>query len=498
MFDMYFTGFGMIATPFTYFLMFVGTILGIFFGAVPGMTSSMGIALLLPLTYTMGIVDSMAILLGIYIGSISGGLITAILFNIPGTPASIATTFDGYPMTLQGKSGKALSVAILYSFIGGMISLLVLFYVSPPIANFALKFGPVEYFSIGILSLALIASLSGDDLVKGVISATIGVALTTVGMAPIDSVKRFTFGFKVLNGGFQLLPVLVGVYALMEIFSSVEKKKKEEFGPVPNFKTKGLGVSIKEFKEQFVNMIRSSAIGVGIGVLPGLGATISNILSYSIARDSSKYPEKFGTGVIDGIVASEAANNAVSGGAIIPMLTMGIPGDAGTAMLLAAFMLHGITPGPLLFREYGDIVYAIFAILLVVNVISFLLQLYGMKVFVKLLEVPKHLLYPIIVVLAIIGSFGLNNRIFDVVCIFIFALLGYILNKNKFPLAPLVLGFVIGPIVEINLRRGLMSTYGNFWSFFTRPISAVVLAATVGILFLSIRKGFKAHRIKNG
>jgi putative tricarboxylic transport membrane protein len=491
MFDMYLTGFGMIAHPLTYLLILVGAILGIFFGAVPGMTSSMGIALILPLTYTMGIVDSMAILLGIYIGSISGGLITAILFNIPGTPASIATTFDGYPMTQRGEGGRALRISIFYSFLGGMFSLIVLFYVSPAIAKFALKFGPVEYFAIGILSLTLIASLSGKDLVKGLICASIGVALTTVGMAPIDSVKRFTFGIQSLDGGFQLLPVLVGVYALMEILKSAENKNSQVFGEAPKFKAKGIGVTWKEFKEQFVNFIRSSCIGVGIGVLPGLGATISNILSYSIAKDSSKYPEKFGTGIPDGLIASETANNAVSGGAIIPMLTMGIPGDAGTAMLLAAFMLHGITPGPLLFREHGSVVYSIFAILIIANIISFLLQMYGMNLFVKLLDVPKHYLYPVIVVLAIIGSFGLNNRLFDVFCIFIFALLGYILNKNDFPLAPLVLGFVIGPIVELNLRRGLMTTYGSFWLFFTRPIAAVVLALTVFILFFTIKRGKK-------
>lgn len=494
MFEMYITGFSMITSPWFYLLILIGAVLGIFFGAIPGMTSSMGIALVLPITYTMGIIPSFALLLGIYIGSISGSLITAILFNIPGTPASIATTFDGYPMTLRGEGGKALRVAILYSFIGGMFSLLVLFYVSPPIAKFALKFGPVEYFSIGILSLTLIASLSGKDVLKGIVSASIGVLLTTFGMAPIDSVRRFTFGIQALDGGFQLLPVLIGVYAITEILKAAEDGGESGYGKAPKFKTKGLGVTLKEFKQQFVNMIRSAAIGTGVGVLPGLGATISNVLSYSISRDSSKYPEKYGTGIIDGLVASETANNATSGGAVIPMLTMGIPGDAGTAMLLAAFMLHGITPGPLLFREYQDIVYGIFAILIVANVFTFMLQFYGLNLFVKLLDVPKHFFYPIIVVLACIGAFGVNNRIFDVLCIFIFAFVGFVLMKNKFPLAPLVLGFVIGPIVEINLRRGLMSSYGNFLLFFTRPISGTILLITLILLIVSIRKNFRATK----
>ncbi|SMP52543.1 putative tricarboxylic transport membrane protein [Sphaerochaeta associata] len=493
MFDMFVTGFSMIANPMAYLLILIGSILGIFFGAVPGMTSSMGIALVLPVTYSMGIVEGMAILLGIYIGSISGGLITAILFNIPGTPASIATTFDGYPMAMRGEGGKALRVGMFYSFLGGMFSLLVLFYVSPPLAKFALKFGPVEYFSIGILSLTLIASLSGDDLVKGIISAMIGVALTTIGMAPIDSVKRFTFGIGALNGGVQLLPVLIGVYAVLEILKSAENSDAG-YGEIPAFKAKGLGVSLKEFKQQFVNFVRSSVVGTVIGILPGLGATISNILAYSIAKDSSNHPEKFGTGVVDGLIASETANNAVSGGAMIPMLTMGIPGDAGTAMLLAAFMLHGITPGPLLFREHGPIVYSIFAILIVANVFTLIIEMYGLKVFLKLLDIPKQFLYPIIIVLATIGAYGLNNRLFDVLCIFIFAVLGYVLDKNEFPLAPLVLGFVIGPIIELNLRRGLMSTYGSFGAFFTRPISAVVLVMTLVLLVFSSLKSRKRQK----
>lgn len=493
MFDIYITGFSMLTSPWIYVLIMIGAILGIFFGAIPGMTSSMGIALVLPITYTMGIIPSFALLLGIYIGSISGSLITAILFNIPGTPASIATTFDGYPMTKRGEGGKALRVAILYSFIGGVFSLLILFYVSPPIANFALKFGPVEYFSIGILSLTLIASLSGKDVIKGIVSASIGVMLTTFGMAPIDSVRRYTFSIQSLDGGFQLLPVLIGVYAITEILKAAESGKDNSYGKAPTYKTKGIGVTFKEFKSQFVNMIRSAIIGTGVGVLPGLGATISNVLSYSVSRDSSDHGEEYGTGIIDGLVASETANNATSGGAVIPMLTMGIPGDAGTAMLLAAFMLHGITPGPLLFREYQDIVYGIFAILIIANIFTFALQFYGLNLFVKLLDVPKHFFYPIIVVLACIGAYGVNNRIFDVLCIFIFALVGFILMKKDFPLAPLVLGFVIGPIVEINLRRGLMSSYGNFLNFFTRPISGVILLITIVLLVVSIKNNIKKN-----
>ncbi len=468
-------------------LCLIGVILGIFFGASPGMTSSMGIALVLPVTYGMSLVHGMAILLGIYIGSISGGLITAILINIPGTPASVATTFDGHPMALRGEGGRAIRIGTLYSLLGGLFSLIALFFISPILAKWALKFGPVEYFSIAFLSLMLISSLSGDSVIKGIISATIGVMFTTVGMAPVDTVRRYTFGIKDLDAGFKLLPVMIGIFAVMEIIKSAENPEQVSTKPL-NYKSKGIGVSWKEFKEQFKNFVISASIGTGIGILPGLGAAISNLIAYSVSRDSSKHPEKYGTGIIDGLIASETANNAVSGGAMIPLLTMGIPGDAGTAMLLAAFMLHGITPGPLLFQTHGNLIYAMFAILIVSNIMMFFVQLYGLPFFLKLLEIPRNILFPIIMVLASVGAFAMNNRVFDVWSILIFALVGYGLSKFNFPAAPVVLGFVLGPILELNLRRGLMSTYGSISAFFTRPISGTVLIITVALIIYNIYK----------
>lgn len=481
----YIMGFAQILNPMTMMLCLIGTFLGIFFGASPGMTSSMGIALALPITYSMGIIDGMSLLLGIYIGSISGGLITAILINIPGTPASVATTFDGHPMALRGEGGRAIRVGTLYSFLGGMFSLLALFLISPILAKWALKFSYEEYFAIGILSLLLISSLSGKSPVKGMISALIGVLFTTVGMAPIDTVRRYTFGISALDGGFQLLPLMVGVYAVAEVLKVASNPNAGNMKPL-NYKSKGLGISWKEFKEQFKNFILSSLIGTGIGILPGLGAAISNLIAYSVSKKTSKHPERYGTGCIDGLIASETANNATSGGALIPLLTMGIPGDAGTAMLLAAFMLQGITPGPLLFDTHANVIYAMFAILIVSNIVMILIQIFGLPVFLKMLKVPKNILLPVVMVLASVGAFAVNNRIFDVWAILLFALVGYGLSRFDFPAAPIVLGFVLGPIIELNFRRGMMSAYGSFWNFFTRPISGTVLVITLLLIALKV------------
>ena len=493
----YIMGFSQIMNPMTMMLCLIGTFLGIFFGASPGMTSSMGIALALPITYSMGIVDGMSLLLGIYIGSISGGLITAILINIPGTPASVATTFDGHPMALRGEGGRAIRVGTLYSFLGGMFSLLALFLISPILAKWALKFSYEEYFAIGILSLMLISALSGKSPVKGMISALIGVLFTTVGMAPIDTVRRYTFGISALDGGFKLLPLMVGVYAVAEVLKVASNPNAGNMKPL-NYKSKGLGVTWKEFWEQFKNFILSSLIGTGIGILPGLGAAISNLIAYSVSKKTSKHPERYGTGCIDGLIASETANNATSGGALIPLLTMGIPGDAGTAMLLAAFMLQGITPGPLLFDTHANVIYAMFAILIVSNIMMILIQIFGLPVFLKMLKVPKNILLPVVMVLASVGAFAVNNRIFDVWAILLFAIVGYGLSRFDFPAAPIVLGFVLGPIIELNFRRGMMSAYGSFWNFFTRPISGTVLVITLLLIVLkialSIRKKVRQGR----
>jgi len=478
-------------------LIFGGTVLGIVFGAIPGITVTMGVALFLPVTFGMPPVEALSLLMGLYIGGTSGGLISAILLKIPGTPASITTTFDGHPMAVRGEAGKALGVGSGYSFLGGMFSLVVLFFISPLLADVALQFGSYEYFSIAVFSLTLVAGMSGGSLLKGVFSALIGLAFTFIGMAPITAFPRFTFGFSQLDGGIALLPALIGLFAVAQILEDSEAGvAAPECGPISDYKIKGFGFSFKEFRSQTWNFLRSSAIGTGIGILPGLGGAICNVVAYGAARNQSKEPEKFGTGVIDGIVASEASNNASTGGALVPLMTLGIPGDNTTAMILAGFMIHGITPGPLLFDTNGVLVYGIFTALVLANIFMLFAEFGGMRLFVRILAVPKHLLLPVVMTLCVIGAYGLNNRLFDVWTMLFFGGLGFVMKKVALPTTPLLLGFILGPIVETELRRGLMKSRGDFLPFFTEPISGAILALTFVVVGLTAWGEFKKRRAK--
>lgn len=489
MFDTFAIGLAQIGTPEIILWTLFSVILGIIFGSVPGISTSMGIALMLPITFKMPLILSLAVILGLYVGGTSGGLISAILLNIPGTPSAIATCWDGNPMAVKGEAGRAIGIGVLCSFCGGIISLIVLMYTAPVLARVTLKFGAVEYFAVTLFSLTLVASLSGKDLSKGIVSAVIGLMLTTIGMSPIDGTLRYTFGNHQFDGGFQLLPVLVGLYAVAEVLSVAEAQGPPQIVVRP-YTMRGFGLSFAEFKGQFVNIIRSAMIGTGVGILPGIGGGISNMIAYTAAKKYSSYPEKFGTGVVDGVVASETANNAVTGGALIPLLTVGIPGDAATALLLAAMLIQGVTPGPLMFRSSLDIVYAIFMLMIIANFAMVVFEMLGLRLYLKLLKIPRYILMPIIMVLCTIGSFSTNNRMFDVWAILVFAIIGYLLQKFRYPIAPLVLGFILGPIVEINLRRSLMIANGDYSIFITRPVSAAFLALTVAavVLFLYERK----------
>jgi putative tricarboxylic transport membrane protein len=475
----------------------VGVAVGIIFGSIPGLTATMAVALCLPMTFGVDPIIGMCLLCGLYVGGISGGLISAILINIPGTPSSVATCFDGYPMAAKGEAGKALGIGILYSFLGGLFSFIILFFLAPPLARFALRFGPFEYFSVAVFSLALVAGLAGRSLAKGVASALIGVSAAMVGMAPIDSYKRFTFGLAELDGGFDLLPVLIGLFAISEILREAETSLRPGKIEIKTFKMTGfMGMTWSEFTSQIWNFLRSSAIGTWIGILPGIGGGTSNLLAYMAAKNSSKYPEKFGTGIIDGVIASETANNASIGGAFVPLLTLGIPGDTVTAMLLGGFMIHGIVPGPMLFRTHGELVYTIFVALLVSNVVMLAMEYYALRMFVKLLRIPKHYLLPVILAMCVVGAFGLNNRVFDVWTILVFGVLGYVLEKFGYAFPPLILGFILGPMAETSLRRGLMSSQGSVLPFLGRPISGLLLAAAVIYAVTAVRKNMRVARLE--
>jgi putative tricarboxylic transport membrane protein len=491
-------GFGSIFTIECLAIILGGVALGLIFGAIPGLTATMAVAICLPISFGMGPTNGMALLMGLYIGGVSGGLIPAILLKLPGTPSSIATTFDGYPMAQKGLAGRAFGLATMSSFFGGLLSIIILMLVSPPLAKIALQFGPIEYFAITIFALTLISSLSEGSLVKGLIAALIGITFAFVGAAPIDAYPRFTFGMSSLDAGFNLLPVLIGLFAVSEMLKASEKKLESlKTEKKKRYKIKGLGFPPIVFAQQFWNFLRSSLLGTGIGILPGIGGGTANIIAYVTAKNRSKHPEKFGTGVDDGVVASESANNAAIGGALVPLVALGIPGDTVTAMLLGGLVIHGLQPGPLLFAQNGDVVYGIFASLLIANVFMLLFLLFGMRTFIRLLSIPKHILLPIILALCVVGAFGVNNRLFDAGALLFFGILGYIMMKAKFPITPLILGFILGPIAETNLRRGLQLTKGDFLPFLTEPIAAAFLLIALLSIIFNIVKSRKAGKASN-
>ncbi|MBU8906471.1 tripartite tricarboxylate transporter permease [Desertibacillus haloalkaliphilus] len=492
MLEMLSAGFSEMLTIYTMSLIFIGVAMGLVFGSIPGLTATMAVAICLPITFTMSPSDGMALLMGLYIGGVSGGLIPAILLKLPGTPSSISSTFDGYPMAQKGQAGKAFGLAIVFSFLGGLLSIATLILIAPPLAQFAVRFGPIEYFAITVFALTLISSLSDGSIVKGILAALIGISLAMVGSAPIDAFPRFTFGMNALDAGFNLLPALIGLFAISEFLKTSESKVNPLVKKI-SYKIKGFGFSVAEFFKQGWNFFRSAFIGIAIGILPGIGGGTANIIAYATAKNQSKHPEEFGKGTPEGVVASESSNNAAVGGALVPLMALGIPGDTVTAMLLGGLVIHGIQPGPLFFTSNTDIVYGIFAALIIANIAMLVFLFLGMRFFVKLLSIPKHILLPIILVLCVVGAFGVNNRLFDVWALLFFGVLGYLLIKLKFPLTPVILGFILGPIAETNLRRGLMQTQGDFLPFFTEPIAVFFFGVAIVSVGLKI---WKNHRKK--
>ena len=416
--------------PLALALMLLGTVVGIVFGALPGMSATLAVAVFLPLTYSLDVFTSVPLLMALYIGGISGGLISAILINIPGTPSSIATTFDGAPMALRGEGGKAIGTGVVFSFLGTIISIIVLVILAPALAKVAINFGPYEYFAVTACSFLLVAGLCGKDMLKGIISALLGILVACIGLAPLDSAARYVFGATQLKAGFSTVPVLVGLFAFPELLRLVEKKNVG-FEKVDVPKVKGFGFSWAEFKSQIGNLVRSSLIGIGVGVLPGIGSGVSNLVAYSAAKKASKHPEKFGTGIMDGVVASEASNNA--------------------AMAVAA-------------------------------VLMLVLEFFGIRVFVKLLSVPASILLPCVMAVCVLGAFSSTSTMFGVWTLFIFGIVGYVFGELNIPAAPFILGFILGPTCELYLRRGLQMSRGSFAPFFTSPIFDAFFA--VAVLFV--------------
>jgi len=463
-----------------FLLMALGTSLGIIVGAVPGLTGAMLIALTLPLTYSMDGGNALILLVSMYVGAVSGGLITATLLRMPGTPASIMTTLDGYPMAKGGQPGRALGLGISASFVGGMISWLFLLLLAKPAAILSTKFGPFEFFSLVLMALVLIASVSGKSLLKGALAGFLGILVSMPGFSQATGDIRLTFGFSQLNDGFKLLPVLIGLFAVSQAMKEILKIGQ----PIERIEAsrKGMFLKLSEWKAQFVNMVRSSIIGTGVGILPGIGANIGSVMAYTAAKNLSKTPEKFGEGSEEGIVASESANNATVGGALIPLIAMGIPGSVIDAILLGALVLHGLQPGPRLFAQNPEVVHTIVGTVLLANIYMLGFMLLTAGTLSKLANIRRSFLMPVILTFCVVGSFALANRMFDVWVMLAFGVIGFAMERAKIPLAPFVIGFVLAPVAETNLLSGLMASGGSYLPIFTRPISLTFFLMAVALL----------------
>ena len=458
-----------------------GTVLGIFVGAVPGLTGTMLIALVLPLTYGADPLLSMAFLISIYVGAVSGGMITATLLRMPGTPASIITTLDGYPMAKQGQPGRALGLGVMSSLVGGMVSWMFLVLLTSPIARLSSKFGFFEYFSLVMMALVLIASIGGKSLSRSLFSGFLGILLAMPGINAATGHARLTGGLTEMNDGFQLLPVLIGLFAVNQILRDI-MNIEEKADPI-DLGSKSVYLRWSDFSKHAVNLVRSSVIGTWIGILPGIGANIGSVTAYTVAKSVSPEPEKFGTGHDDGVVASEAANNATIGGALIPLIAMGLPGSVVEAVLLGALVIHGLQPGPRLFEESPSMVYTIMGAMLVANIVMAVTMFSSMRFLAKVVHVPRPYLLPVILCFCVIGSYALSNRLFDVWVMLAFGLLGFTLESFRIPLAPFIIGFVLGPIAEQNLSLGLQASDGSYWPIVTQPISLLFIVIAIAMLF---------------
>ncbi|NCN40557.1 C4-dicarboxylate ABC transporter permease [bacterium] len=468
-------------------LVVAGVVLGIVFGAMPGLSPSTSVALLVPFSYTLDPTLALAFLTCIYLASNYGGSITAVLINTPGTPASAVTAIDGYALTQRGQAAKAMGMSLWASTIGGVVGVVMLILFSRSLAQFAIRFTPADYFALAFFGLSTIASLGRGNVLKALVATSLGLAMNTVGMDPISGVSRFTFGFDELYDGFQLVPVLIGLFAV-----SVVYERMAEGWSGRQFDEKGTSTfsgRLEVWKAKLV-LAMSSVLGTVVGVFPGAGSTIASFLSYDFAKKLSKTPEKFGSGSLEGIAASESANSASVGGALVPLLALGIPGSATDAVLLGAFMLHNLNPGPQLFSERPDLVYGIFAALLLANLMVFILGSLAMPLFRKVVLISESLMTPMILMLAIVGSYAVNASIFDVGLCLSFGLLGWVLKRFSYPIAPIVLGLVLGKMMEENLRRALLMN--GFESFWSSPLSLVFIALSLTSFLYPI-----GQRLKN-
>ncbi|MDD7445633.1 MAG: tripartite tricarboxylate transporter permease [Clostridiales bacterium] len=492
MFEYLMAGFANVFQPMNLLLTVFGTVVGVVIGCLPGLSGSMGIILLLPLTYTLEKSAALVMLCGIFCGSMFGGSVSAILLRTPGTPSATATLLDGYPLAQQGKAGKAIGIAAVSSCIGGIISTICLIFIAPQLAKVALKFHSADYFALALFGISIMASAAGKNILKGLISGAIGLLISMVGTDPLVGAARFNFGSTKMLIGFPQLAVLIGVFAISEVFTQVQGGKNVV--EIKEQAVTNVFPSFKEIKGFLLAAIVGSLIGVFIGIVPGTGGAIAVFMAYNVAQKISRHPERFGHGSYEGVAAPEAANNGTTGGALIPMLCLGIPGDTVTSVMLGALTLIGVTPGPQLFTQNASIVYAIFAGMIV---IQFLMLGFGVlfaRVAPKVLRIPVKYLMPIIMALCIVGAFCLSNQVYHVAVAIAFGFIGYFMKKFGFPGAPLVLGVILGPIAEKNLDRALQLSRNDWSVFFRRPIALTFILLSIGMILWTVISNIRKEK----
>ena len=480
-------------------LALLGTAIGIIFGAIPGMTATMAVAVFLPMTYAFSLVPALYLLLGLYVGGISGGLIPAILINVPGTPSSVCTGFDGYPMARRGEAERALKIGITSSFFGGIISLIVLALLTPPLAKMAIKFSAIEKFLIILFAMTVIAALSKGSMTKGVFSGFLGVMLSLVGELSMNNRMRMVPDFlkSELRSGFQLLPLLIGLFAIAQMFQEAEK------GMQSNNLDEGVTVegakkfSFSDFKGQVINVIRSSLLGTFMGILPGVGGSAASLIAYSQAKSFSKNPDLMGKGAPEGLIASESSNNGLTGGALVPLLSLGIPGDATTAVLIGAFLLQGIQVGPLFIDQNPEIWNQILWALLACNILMFIVMFFPIKLISQVVKVRSARMYPVILLMCIVGAYATRSGVmFDVWCLLIFGIIGFVMNKIGLPTAPFLIGFILGKDLEKYFIEAVKGNNYDLTVFFQRPIALVIWALIAIFLGYSIYDNIKGGTLE--
>lgn len=488
-------GFAVAFQPLNLFWCFAGVFLGTIVGVMPGLGPAATIAMLLPLTFKMPPTSAVIMLAGIYYGAKYGGSTTAILLNVPGESASVVTCLDGYQMARKGRAGAALGIAAIASFVAGTFGVLALMLVAPPLAKFALSFSSPEYFALMVLGLAMVVLLAGDSLVKALLAMLVGLWIAGMGIDLFTDASRFTFGQSELLDGVDFVIVAIGIFALGEVLGNMEKRGEGTLLPVPKG-LRNLLPSMAELKACRFAFVNGSVVGFLIGVLPGAGSTIASFISYGIEKAVSKHPEKFGTGVPEGVAAPEGANNSETGGALVPLLTLGIPGSGTTAILLAAFVLWGLRPGPLMIQDNPELFWGLVASMYVGNVMLLVLNLPLIPVFAQILKIREFILYPVIFGISLVGVYAVSGSLFDCWLLAAFGLLGYAMQRLDYPSAPLILGLVLGDSMERALRQSLMMSQGDLSILVSRPISATMLFLAVAVLFLPLFRKFNKWRIK--